>query len=370
LSRRPRVGFTKAVLYDYLQVAGGAERVTLTLAQALPDYQVIVSRVYPDSAPLLTESPSDVVQLGTPLTRLLWRIPEAIFNFKFRSRGMAEAQSVLYSGFYAPMAVHQQRHGRRIYYCHSIPRFAYDLYQPSRARFPLPIRWIYDIAAAWLRREYRRAILRMDVVLVNSENVRRRLREHVGIEAEVVFPPVATKRFSWRSNGDTYLSLARLTSNKRVDVIVKAFLEMPQRRLIVLSGGPELGRLKALAAEASNIEFAGWQSEEDLSDCIGRARAAIYLPIDEDFGLSPVEAMAAGKPVIGVAEGGLLETVVDGETGVLIQGELTSAKVIEAVARLETLGPEALRGACERRAALFDESVFIRRMRDMLQSAS
>lgn len=357
----------RALLYDYLQVAGGAERVTLTLAQALPDYQVIVSRTYPETEPLLAQAPVTVVQLGTPFTRLLWRIPEAIFNFKFRCARLADAESVLYSGFYAPMAVHSQRGGRRVYYCHTIPRFAYDLYQHYRATIAWPLRWIYDLSMVWLRREYRRAILTMDVVLVNSENVRRRLRQHVGIESEVVFPPVATGRFAWRSDGDAYVSLARLMPNKRVDVIVKAFLRMPARRLMVLSGGPELGRLRDLAGNARNIEFAGWQSEEDLCHFIASARAAIYLPIDEDFGISPVEAMAAGKPVIGVAEGGLLETIVDGETGVLIEGELTPEKVIAAVTRLDALGPESLRGACERRAASFDEAVFIGRMREILQ---
>jgi glycosyltransferase involved in cell wall biosynthesis len=360
----------KALLYDYLQVTGGAERVTLTLALALPDHRVIVSRVYPEVSPLLSDVQIEVEQLGTRWTRPLYRIPEAIVNFKYRCGRIKGAQSVLYSGFYAPLAVHAQERGRRIYYCHTIPRFAYDLYERERANISLPLRWLFDLATAWLRREYRAAIHRMDVVLVNSENVRRRMLEHLGIDASVVYPPVATHRFTWRGDGDVYVSPARLVANKRVDVIVEAFKRMPDKQLVVLSGGPELERLRALAAGVRNIEFAGWQSEDALRDWLGRARAAIYLPVDEDFGLSPVEAMACGKPVIGVAQGGLLETVVDGETGLLIHGEPTAAKLCDAVRRLESMDVAGMREACERRAALFSETVFLERIHAVMQTPS
>jgi glycosyltransferase involved in cell wall biosynthesis len=358
----------KLVLYDYMQVAGGAERVTLALASAFPEYQTVVNRKYRDAEPLLVQSDVTVSELGIPTTRWMTRIPEAAFNFRFRARCVEQAHTVLYSGFYAPLAVHLQKTGLRVYYCHTIPRFAYDLYAVTRAGFPWVLRGLYGCFSALVRWQYKRAVSKMDRVLVNSENVRRRLKQFVGIDAHVVYPPVATDRFKWTGDGGYYLSIARLTSNKRVDVIVQAFLRMPDRKLVVASGGPELARLKAIAGGAPNIAFVGWLSEDGLRQHVGNAHAAIYLPVDEDFGMSPVECMAAGKAVIGVAEGGLLETVVHGQTGILIQGPPTPEKIQAAVLELEKMCPDSMRQACEARASLFSEARFIDAVKAQLGS--
>ncbi len=358
----------KLLLYDYMQVAGGAERVTLTLASAFPEYQTLVNRKYRDVEPLLVQSDVTVSQLGSPITRWMTRIPEAAFNFRFRAHCVEQAHTVLYSGFYAPLAVHLQKSGLRVYYCHTIPRFAYDLYAVSRAGYPWLLRGLYGCFATLVRWQYKRAVCKMDRVLVNSENVKRRLKQFVGIDAHVVYPPVATHRFKWTGDGEYYLSIARLTSNKRVDVIVQAFLRMPDRKLVVASGGPELANLRAIADGAPNITFVGWLSEEGLRQHVGNAHAAIYLPVDEDFGMSPVECMAAGKAVIGVAEGGLLETVVHGKTGVLIQGPPTPEKIQAAVFELESMNPATMRQACEARASHFSEARFINAVGKQLDS--
>ena len=353
------------VLYDFMQVPGGAERVTLALAKAL-DAPVLVSRVEPACDTLLASQGVPVQAVSKSWMRGMGRILEAIASFSLWAGRIAKAETVIYSGFYAPLAVHFQRTGCRIYYCHTIPRFAYDLKAESRAAFAWYLRPLFDLFTALLRWRYESAIERMDVVWVNSENVRLRLKRYVGIEAKVIYPPVETHRFAWLSQGDYYISLARLEPLKRVDAVVKAFMKMPHRRLVVASGGSQWTKLQELAAGAENIIFLGWTSEADLCQHLGHARAAIYVPVDEDFGMSPVEAMAAGKPVIGVAEGGLLETVVDGQTGCLIKGEMTPEKIIAAVDALEALSPFALRSACEARAAHFDEAVFTQKVAQQL----
>lgn len=349
----------KFVLYDYMQVAGGAERVTLTIANAFPEFQAVVSRTYSDAAPLLAGNSVPIKQLGNGFTRWMTRIPEAAFNFRFRARFVEQAQTVLYSGFYAPLAVHLQKTGLRVYYCHTIPRFAYDLYSVSRAGYPWVFRGLFGCFAAIVRWQYQRAIRKMDLVLVNSENVKKRLKHFLNVDAQVVYPPVATDQFKWAGDGGYYLSIARLAPNKRVDIIVQSFLGMPQRRLIVASGGAELEKLQTMAAGAPNIEFIGWQTEESLRQWVANAHAAIYLPVDEDFGMSPVECMAAGKAVIGVAEGGLLETVVHGQTGFLIVGQPTPETVQTAVDALEKLDVASMRSRCEARAAQFNEACFV-----------
>ncbi len=354
------------ILYDFLQVAGGAERVTLVLARGLPGFSTVVSRVYQESAPLLGGEPVAVTSLADWRTRPLGRIIEAIYSFRRRAGLLADADIVIYSGFYAPMAVNHQERGRRIYYCHTIPRFAFDLFEHYRGRLPPGTRWIFEAAMRRLRREYRSAIAGMDLVVANSENIRQRLKTYLGRDSVVIHPPVDVERFRWLGDGDYYLSLARLSANKRVDLIVEAFRRMPERRLVVVSGGAELNRLKRLATGTHNIRFTGWQSEQSLTQWVGHARAALYVPIDEDFGMSPVEAMAAGKPVIGAAAGGLLETVLDDETGVLIPEPLSPGRVVEAVNRLERLDPLSMRSACEDRARVFSEAVFLEQVHAIL----
>lgn len=358
----------KYLLYDFLQVAGGAERLTLCLAKGIPELNAVVSRIYPAADPLLSGSPTEVLQLANPVSRPLGRILEAVYCFRRRTAFLSDAEAVVYSGYYAPMAVHNQRSGRRIYYCHTPPRLAFDQFEPYRRNLPRSMRWAFDLAMTQLRRWYTAALGSMDVVLANSENVRHRLHESLGIDATVVHPPIDVDRFRWLGDGDYYVSLARLVPYKRVDLIVEAFRRMPTRKLIVASGGPELPRLRQLAGDARNIRLLGWLSESELAACVGNAKAAIYVPVDEDFGMSPVEAMAAGKPVIGVAEGGVVETVMDGRTGLLIKGALTPEKLIEAVDYLEQADPRSMRFACQERARDFTEAAFLTAMRRVIDA--
>lgn len=348
----------KFVLYDFLQVAGGAERVTLALARALPGFQVVVARVSPAAEPLLVGFFGVVRTLGGAFSRPLGGVLEAIACFVGAAGFLARAETVIYSGFYAPLAVHWQRGGRRIYYCHTPPRFAFELQSFYRARYPWFLRLLFDVFTAWLRARYVRAVQAMDVVLANSDNVRRRLALCTGVRAQVVYPPVDVKRFRYLADEGYFLSTARLEPLKRVEVLVRAFLQMPHQRLVVCSGGSELQALQALAGDAPNIHFAGWTSDEALAEWMGRARASIYVPMDEDFGMSPVESMAAGKPVIGVAEGGLLETVQDGQTGVLLAPEFDEATLVSAVEAMTADRALQMRPWCEARAQAFSTEVF------------
>jgi len=360
---------SRYVLLDSLQVAGGSERMMLDLVRGFPDYRLVVSRVFRDARLLLQPGDPGVRSLGTWCTRPIGRIPEAIYCFRHRTGFLEDAESVVYSGFYAPFAVQQQRRGRRVHYCNTPPRFSYDMREFYLEKLPPPARPAAVAFFDHIRRQYEASVARMDVVIANSQNVRARLAKFLGIDSHVVHPPVDTGRYRWIEPEDYFVSLARLTEYKRVEVIVRAFLRMPDRKLVVASGGPQEPFLRRLAADAPNIRFTGWMSEEGLADLIGRARAAIYIPRDEDFGISPVEAMAAGKPVIGVAEGGLLETLVDGETGFLLPAPPTVESLAEAVGQMTADRARAMREACEGRALLFSRALFLERMKPFLDGA-
>lgn len=354
------------VLYDFMLVRGGAEKLTLTLLDHLAAADLVYGFRDQAAFPDALMAHYRHVDLGARSTIPGWRSLKVMHAFRRNCGFIRDYDWALFSGTDAPLAVDHRPAGRNYYYCHTIPRFAYDLRDYYRARTPPYLRPALDALAAYVRHCYAPAIARMDRVIANSENVRRRLKHYLGVDATVVNPPIETERFRWLGEGDYYLSLARLEPFKRVDLLVDAFLAMPERRLVVASGGSQLEALKARAAGAPNIRFTGWTSDAEMAELIGHAIATLYIPVDEDFGMSPVESMAAGKPVIGVAEGGLLETVLPDQTGILIASPPTVESVIDAVARLPRERARAMREACERQARRFSRRIFLDAMQAQL----
>ena len=354
-------------LYDYLQVAGGAERLALTLSCGLPA-RLVIARHYAAANYITDDSAADIRMLGSWLTKCLGRVPEAIACFLFRSSFLRDADCVIYGGFYAPLAVGRQQRGKKIYYCHTPPRYAFDLRAAYTQRCPLVLRPLLNVCVGAYRWLYKRALQKMDVIVSNSETVRQRLLEHLGLNSIVIHPPITTEKFGWQSDEGYFISLARLEPRKRVNLIIEAFRRMPQHKLVVLSGGSQLEILKQQATGYDNISFTGWQPDIDIAWIIGRARAALYLAADEDFGMSPVEAMAAGKPVIGVCAGGLRETITE-QTGWLLSPDPTVAEITAAVENVTAECAAGMRSACEARAAEFSEMVFIEKLRGIVGKA-
>ena len=354
------------VLYDYLLVPGGAEQVSLSMARALEATLCIGIRdhaSFPDSQ--LAEI--DLIDLQTWVPLYLARLT-TLEAFVRKTAFLRAYDWVIYGGSYAPAAVHNHSHGRNIFYCHTIPRFIYDLREWYLQRYPLWQRPLLTAYIDYLRPRFEAALHRMDTVIANSENVRRRIKTYLGVDAQVIHPPCAIEQFSWHGQGDYYLSPARLESYKRVDRIIAAFKQMPDKKLIVASGGSQLQKLQQAAAGACNIHFTGWLSAACLQKLVGNAIAVIYLPIEEDFGISPVEScMAAGKPVVGVAEGGLLETIIDGKTGILIAADPSPEHIVAAVQQMTPAAALAMRAACQQQAALFDQAVFFSKIRNVIK---
>jgi glycosyltransferase involved in cell wall biosynthesis len=350
-----------AVLYDYLQVSGGSERMALDLCHGLSDASLFVARTFPEAVTLNNNYSDELQALGNALSKPLGRIMESVYCFKYRSKFLNHVQNAYYLGNYAPLAVHHQTHGKKIYYCNTPPRFAYDWNEQYRNQANL-LRRPFDYFVSHYRRAYEQAVSQMDIVVANSENIRQRIKKYLGLDSQVIYPPVHVEKYRWLAQGDYFVSSARLMPYKRIRTIVEAFRRLPSQRLVVLSGGPEAASLRRLAAGAENIRFTGWQTEAQLLSWIGNARAAIYIPKAEDFGLSPVEAMSAGKPVIGVAEGGLLETILHEQTGLLLPPDPTAEDLILAVTRLNPATALAMRGTCEARAQLFSRNIFLEKM--------
>lgn len=357
------------ICHDYFSIRGGGERLVLDLARgvhATLTYGYRTADSYDDAA-----FPSAHHNLSLPVSlRRSGARPIALAVAFWRARHMMKPYKTrIYSGVAAPFAAPKKsRTGRNIYYCHTPPRFLFDQRDHFVNGLPTVLRMIAKPVLWAFEKGYRRAVARMDIIATNSENTQQRIRHFLGRESVVVYPPVDTEGFRYAGDGNYFLSTARLTRLKRVDLIVRAFLLMPEKKVIIVSGGEELEKLKEIAAGAPNIVFRGWVDDDELRHLVGNATATIYLPIQEDFGMSPVESMAAGKPVIGVAEGGLLETIVPDETGILLAKEFYEADIVAAVRSLSGKRAQEMRSACERRAADFSQHKFFAKIKSLIDA--
>lgn len=355
------------VLHDFFEIKGGGERLVLTLAKGLGldlCFGFWTQGSYPQEIAL--KGIKRVYDLRAYTSIICWRTIKQMLAFRLKTKSFLKHYEIaIYSGVDAPLAVFNHS-GRDIFYCHTPPRFIYDqrdfflkLYSPIWHPF-------IKLAAVWIRFFYERAVQRMDLIIANSKNVKGRVKRYLGLDSIVIYPPVETEKFCWLGQDDFFLSTARVDPLKRVALVVRAFLKMPDKKLVVISGGSDLPKIKKLAAHAPNIKIFGWVDDKTLRELIGRCLATIYIPRDEDFGISPVESMAAGKPVIGVAEGGLLETIVDGKTGFLLPPEPKEEELCAVVKEMTPKRAFEMRSSCEARARLFDRKVFLEKMKQVL----
>jgi glycosyltransferase involved in cell wall biosynthesis len=356
------------VAHDYFAMRGGGERLVLTAANALNAKLLYGYRT--NESYELGMFPARHQSLNLPgfLQRPTFRLPFLALNFLTSQKHLRGYPIRIYSGASAPFAAKKAAGVKNIYYCHTPPRFLYDqrkYFSDSVNKNP-----IGRIMLKLYQQRFERSLDEMDVILANSNNVQNRIRKYLGRDSIIVYPPCDTRSFKWIGEDGFYLSTARLSPLKQVDKIVKAFMKMPKKRLVVASGGPELPRLKVMAENSPNISFLGWISEQQMQDLVGRAIATIYVPIDEDFGMSPVESMAAGKPVVGVAEGGLTETIIDGQTGILMPPSFTAEDICSAVEIMSPRTARTMRAECEYQAQRFDEATFVSRLREIVDMCS
>lgn len=243
-------------------------------------------------------------------------------------------------------------------YCHSPMRYLWDQYHTYRNGAGRLTQWIMPHFAHGLRNWDVTSAARVDGFAANSTHVAARIKKYWRRDADVVHPPVAVEDFApvpAEDHGDFYLWAGELAPYKRPDIAVEAFNRLGKPLVVI--GGPDKRRDALQAVAKDNITFLGKAPFSVLKDHMARCKALIF-PGEEDFGIVPVEVMASGRPVIAYGRGGALDTVVDGQTGMLFQDQSVEA-LVDAVERFEGLGldrvdPEVLVG----HARQFDGGAF------------
>jgi glycosyltransferase involved in cell wall biosynthesis len=345
-----------ALVHDFLNQYGGAERVLEAIHEIYP-YSHVYTSLYDSKKLPLRMKNWDIRPFRlpkTPITHFL-KYYTAFYPLLWERVDLSDYDLVISSSSNFAKGVLTASRTLHISYIHTPPRFLYH-YERETARRDL---FIYKPVLAVLDNYFRildyNAAYRPDFLVANSEEVAGRIKKFYGRKATVIYPPVDLPR-GFRKRGKNkeekyYLIVSRLGVYKRVDLAIAAAnkLKIP---LKIVGTGKEEERLRRMAG--STIEFLGFVSDKRLSDIYYNCEALVF-PTDEDFGIVPIEAMFFGKPVLALAKGGALETVVPGKTGEFFQ-ESTVDSLVEAWRRFD---PSKYKpSACRAQARKFSKERF------------
>jgi glycosyltransferase involved in cell wall biosynthesis len=358
------------IVHEWLVSWAGSERVLEQLVALAPHADVVVAVATPDMrrSHAIAERARETWLSKIPGARLRHRWFLPLHPFAFGSIDTSKYDLVISSSHAFAKSVRVRERTAHVCYCHSPPRYLWDLAETYAAAAPFTERLALRAATPLLRHLDRRSAAGVSTFVSNSKFVADRIRRCYARESVVVAPPVVAKAQSERrptvsGRGDFLLSLGRLVSYKRVDLAIAAAerLGVP---IVVAGSGPEQARLERMAGP--NTSFVGEVTEAEAAELMERCRAFVFCG-EEDFGIAPVEANAHGAPVIGLGRGGLLESMVDGETAELF-AEARVDDVSAAIERALARGWDET--VVRANAARFAPEVFRTKMRDVLEQAA
>ncbi len=355
-----------AVVCDWLVTYAGAEKVLEQILRIFPEADLFAV------VDFIPEEKRDFILHKPVTTTFIQKLPKAKRKYRnylplmpiaIEQLDVSGYDLVLSSSHCVAKGILTGPNQVHISYVHSPVRYAWDLqHQYLReagltsglkskiARMILHYMRIWDVRTA----------NGVDYFIANSHFIAKRIWKCYRRKAKVIYPPVDVEKFACHTQKeDFYLTASRMVPYKKMDLIVEAFSQMPEKELVVIGQGPDFEKIKKLVAP--NVRMLGYQPDEVLKDYMQRAKAFVFAA-EEDFGITPVEAQACGTPVIAFGRGGSLETVrgygeKENPTGVFF-GEQTVSSLTEAVARFEEVQERILPQNCRRHAETFSVEVF------------
>lgn len=356
-----------ALVHDYLNQYGGAERVLEAFCEIWPEAPIF-TLVYDkertggafEGRKIRTSFLQKVPLAKSHHRPFLMFMPLAIEQFDLSKYDLIISDSASFA-----KGVITRSDALHICYCHTPTRYVWDDSHKYIDEFNYPslVKKIIPPFLNYLRLWDEAAAERPDVYLANSRFVASRIKKYYGQKAQVICPPVKVNNFNLSGQaGDYFLMSARFLPYKKVDLAIAAFNELGWP-LKIIGDGPDGRRLKKMAAP--NIEFLGLVAEKKLPAYFARCRAFIF-PQEEDFGISAVEAMAAGRPVIAYRAGGALEMVEEGKTGLFFDEQTVEALVyVLKKFRPENFSAKNIRQHAEQ----FDKKIFKDKIKRFVEEA-
>lgn len=364
-----------AIVHDWLTVIGGAEAVVKELVAVCPNSELFTVFNQPN------RDISDILQ-GRPLhVSGLNRLPGVARYYKhllllaaraIEAFDVSDFDIVISSSAAVAKGVITAPGQPHIGYIHSPARYAWDLTHEYMRLHGLESGLKGALARELMHRFRKwdaRTIAGVDVVVANSQFIRERIWKVYRRNSQIIYPPVDTERFATERTGARhFITTSRLVGHKRVDLMVDAFSQRPDLKLVIVGDGVELNKLKAQAT--TNVEFLGALPDAEILALYREARAFLHCAV-EDFGIAPVEAQAAGLPVIALGMGGTAESVVGtgkGQTGVWFDRQ-TPASLLEAIRRFEAIESSFEPAVIKANAARFSRASFHSAIADLVANA-
>ena len=322
-----------ALAHDFLVKLGGAERVLKTFADMFPDAPIFtlfyhekkVGSVFPKERikglPLQTLARLSTIDYRLPTSHrlLLPFMPTAIESLDFSGYDLVlSSNTALMHGLITNLDT------RHVCYCHSPARYLWDYFHRYQGEHRIT-GWKKALLGKMTSgiREWDQAVAKRDTLYIaNSKNVQQRIQKYYRKESTLIYPPVDTDRFKLAPTTDgSFLIVCTLAKYKKIDLAVELFNRLGHP-LVIIGAGEQRRYLESIAKP--NVRIMGFRTDAEVTDYMQRCRAFLFLS-DDDFGITAVEAMACGKPVIAYGHGGALETVTPGENGELFEQQSVSS---------------------------------------------
>ncbi len=361
-----------AIIQEWLVTVGGSDKVVKAITDVFPDadiYTLVAKKEICDELGLcwgkIHTSFIQKMPLGTKKHRAyLPLFPFAIEQFDLRGYDI-----IISSSHCVAKGVLTKADQLHICYCHSPIRYVWDMYNEYLEESNLTKglkSWLVRYLLHRIRKWDMLSSFRVDHYISNSDYVGQRIKETYRRESTTIHPNIDISNFEYyEQKEDFYLASSRLVAYKKIDIIIEAFNRMPEKKLVVIGGGPNLKKYQEMAKE--NVTVMGYQPFNVLKEKMQKAKAFVFAA-DEDFGMIPIEAEACGTPVIAYGHGGSLETVSDGETGLFFH-EQTPESIIEAVKHFESLGEVPFcYEKCRKWAESFSEERFKKEIKEFVET--
>lgn len=319
---KPRV----AIVCDWLVSRGGAERLILAISDMFPHAPIYTSIYNPKTLPEFREREviTSFIQ-KMPLATKKHYLYLPLMPYAFEQFDLSKFDIVISSCHSCSKGIITKPQTLHICYCHSPMRYVWDSCHEYFEQYGIPalLKGRAKKILHEIRMWDRLAAERVDFFIANSKHVKNRIWKYYRKDATVIYPPIETQKFAPKTHkeGQYYLAVGRLTPYKRFDLLIKTFndLKLP---LVIIGKGKEEEKLKKIAGRF--VTFLGFIPDDELQEVYERAIALVF-PQTEDFGITPLESMSCGKPVIALSFGGVLETIIPGKTGLLFSEQTTDS---------------------------------------------
>lgn len=357
-----------AIFHNFLDNIGGAELVDLILAREL-NADIYTTNIDKEKIEKMGFKTDNIFSIGRIPINAPLKQEMAYWKFRKLNLGNKYDFYIIAGDWAMSGAVHNKPN---LWYVYSPIREIWDLYKYTRNNM---VSWyarpIFDVWVLLRRAVNNWDIKKVDKIISTSTNVQQRVKKYLKTESEIIYPPIETSKYYYQKNGDYWLSVNRLITHKRVDIQMKAFSKIQNEKLIIVGSYEQSRHFKAYASyiekiKPNNVEILNWVDNKKLLELYANCKGFITTAKDEDFGLTPLEAMASGKPVIASNEGGYKETIINGTTGKLID-DINSDKLILAIKEIGK-NPEKYKKACEQQAKKFDTKIFIEKIKKAINS--